>query len=88
MNMGDKGSVSPPQIVKTPNRPAVRSENVVTLSEKPNTESAQSTITTMYVENTNHHRLRHSGCHQSRPLHRCALLMWTLQLVVPSSAEV
>ena len=62
MNMGDQGSVTPPQIVKTPNRPAVGSKNVVTLCETLTTQSGQSTITTMYVENTNHLRLGHSGC--------------------------
>ena len=30
MNMGARGSITPPEIVKTPNRPALWSENIVT----------------------------------------------------------
>ena len=35
MNMGAKGSVAAPQIVKTSNRPALRSENDVTMRNPP-----------------------------------------------------
>ena len=35
LNMGAKVSVTPPQIVKTPNQPAVRSGNVVTKRNPP-----------------------------------------------------
>ena len=35
MNMGAKGSVAAPQTVKTPNRPPLRSENVVTMRNLP-----------------------------------------------------
>ena len=35
MNMGAKGSITAPQTVTTPNRPALRSENVVTKRNPP-----------------------------------------------------
>ena len=35
MNMGAKGSITAPQIVKTPNRSALRSENVVNMRNPP-----------------------------------------------------